>query len=357
MNPNESNAPAKKSLLDVSFDELTRIMTDWEEPVFRARQIREALYVQRRTRIADITTLSKSLRDRLNAHYTLRQLSLEAYIESEKDGTGKYLWRLADGYKIESVVIYEGRRTTFCISSQVGCPLDCKFCATGKMGLLRNLTPGEIIEQVLQMEHRIGRRPTNIVYMGMGEPMLNYDSVMQAAETLTDPDGYGLSPRRITISTSGVIPGIYRFADEERPFSLAISLNSVDDDVRRQIMPISKKYPINDLLDAARYYTEKSGRLITFEYVLLDRFNSTREDARKLVKLTHRLRSKINVIPCNATDEAYRPPSAEKTAVFREHINERSRRITMRKRKGWEIQAACGQLYAENQRRKKSKKS
>ncbi len=357
MNAIESNAQVKKNILDLTFDALMALMDEWEQPAYRARQLREALYVQRCDTFAAMTTLPETLRRQLAADYSLQNLTPVEKISSPKDKTEKFLWQLADGYKIESVVIPEGERTTFCISSQVGCPLDCKFCATGKMGLLRNLSAGEIIEQVLRMEKYIGKRPTNIVYMGMGEPMLNYDAVIHSAKTLSDPGGYALSPRRITISTSGIIPGIYRFADEGQPFSLAVSLNSVKDDVRREIMPVSKKYPIDKLLEAARYYTEKSGRLITFEYVLLDRYNSMVEDARRLVKLTHRLRSKINVIPCNSTEKDYLPPSKKKIERFREHINERSRRITVRKRKGWEIQAACGQLYAANERRKKNKKN
>ncbi len=357
MKPIEAKETDKKSILDLSVDDLRALMKQWGEPAYRARQIYEGLYKHGHKSFEAITNLSKALRQKLNDTFTIRRLRQVDSVTSAKDETRKFLWQLHDGYKIESVIIYEGKRTTFCISSQVGCPLDCKFCATGKMGLLRNLTPGEIIEQVLQMSEIIENRPSNIVYMGMGEPMLNYEAVIASARVLGDMEGFGLAPRRITISTSGVIPGIYRFADEEQPFSLAISLNSVDDEVRKQIMPISKKYPIEKLLHAARYYTEKSGRLITFEYVLLDKFNSTQQDARKLVKLTHSLKSKINVIPCNSDDPLYRPPSKEKTAVFRESVNDRSRRITLRKRKGWEIQAACGQLYAENEKRKKKSKN
>ena len=353
----ETRETPKKSILDLSPDELSALMKDWGEPRFRARQIYEGLYKHGFDSFDSFTTLSKALRKKLAENFVIRRLRQVDSISSEKDGTRKFLWALGDAYKIESVIIYEGRRTTFCISSQVGCPLDCKFCATGKMGLLRNLTPGEITEQVFRMAEIIGSRPTNIVYMGMGEPMLNYEAVIASARVLGDVDGFGLAPRRITISTSGIIPGIYRFADEGQPFSLAVSLNSVDDEVRKKIMPVSKKYPIEKLLQAARYYTEKSGRLITFEYVLLDKFNSTQQDARKLVRLTHSLKSKINVIPCNSDEELYRPPSEEKIAVFRESVNDRSRRITLRKRKGWEIQAACGQLYAENERRKKKPKN
>jgi 23S rRNA (adenine2503-C2)-methyltransferase len=223
------------------------------------------------------------------------------------------------------------------------------------MGILRNLSAGEIIEQVLLMQTEIQSKPTNIVFMGMGEPMLNYNHVIQASELLTDMQGIALGKRRVTISTSGVIPGIKKFTEERQPYSLAISLNSTDEEVRQKIMPLSKKYPIEDLLDAAREYTEEMNRLITFEYVLIDNLNSSLQDAKKLVQLTHRIPCKVNVIPCNSSDPEFRPPSTEKVLQFEEIINARSRRITLRKRKGWEIQAACGQLYAENEKKQKTK--
>ncbi|KAA3617338.1 MAG: 23S rRNA (adenine(2503)-C(2))-methyltransferase RlmN [Calditrichaeota bacterium] len=343
----------KKSILDCSIIELTEYLASINEPSFRANQIFEGIYAQNKISFEEFTTLPLNTRQKLAENFYLRTLEKVEEITSTFDNTQKFLWKLIDGYKIESVIITENKRTTFCISSQVGCALDCKFCATGKMGILRNLTPGEIVEQVLLMQEKIGQKPTNIVYMGMGEPMLNYDSVIQAADILTAPKGLGLGKRRITISTSGVIPGIKRFTKEKQPYSLAISLNSIDDKIREKIMPISKKYPINDLMDAARDYTEQLNKLITFEYVLLDKFNASKEDAKKLVQLTHRIPCKINVIPCNSDEPDYQPPSKEKVQIFEQHINERSRRITLRKRKGWEIKAACGQLYAENVKKKR----
>jgi len=343
----------KKSILDFNDTELVDYFSSIDEPSYRAKQVFEGIYAQNKTTFDEFTTLPKKTRQKLNENFQLRTLIKEDEVISTIDKTQKFLWKLNDGYKIESVIITENKRVTFCISSQVGCALDCKFCATGKMGILRNLTPGEIVEQVLQMQEKIGQKPTNIVYMGMGEPMLNYESVISAANILSAPRGLGLAKRRITISTSGVIPGIKRFTKEKQPFSLAISLNSIDDIIRQKIMPISKKYPIEVLIESAKNYTEQLNKLITFEYVLIDKYNSSIDDAKKLVQLTHRIPCKINVIPCNSKDPEYLPPSKEKIAEFEKHINERSRRITLRKRKGWEIDAACGQLYAKNEKKQK----
>jgi len=347
----------KTSVLDLNKQDLLKFLESNGEKSYRAGQIFEAIYAQNKTSFDDFSTLSIATRKMLDEKFVLRTMHKADETISSIDKTRKFLWKLTDGYKIESVVIYENKRTTFCISSQVGCALDCKFCATGKMGILRNLSAGEIIEQVLLMQTEIQSKPTNIVFMGMGEPMLNYNPVIQAAELLTDTQGIALGKRRVTISTSGVIPGIKKFTEEKQPYSLAISLNSTEEDVRQKIMPLSKKYPIEDLLEAAREYTEVMNRLITFEYVLIDNLNSSPQDAKKLVQLTHRIPCKVNVIPCNSSDPEYRPPSPEKVFQFEEIINARSRRITLRKRKGWEIQAACGQLYAENKKKKKIKEN
>ncbi len=344
----------KKSLLDLTEQELVDFLTSIDEPSYRAKQIFEGVFAQTKKTFDEFTNLPKKMRYKLSENFYLNGLEKEDEIISTVDNTQKFLWKLKDGYKIESVIIKENKRVTFCISSQVGCALDCKFCATGKMGILRNLSPAEIIEQVLHMQENISQKPTNIVYMGMGEPMLNYDSVIQAANILTAPKGLALSKKRITISTSGVIPGIKRLIEEEQPYSLAISLNSIDDKIRKKIMPVSKKYPIRDLMDVVKTYTEQLDKVVTFEYVLLDKFNSSIEDAKKLIQLTHRIPCKINVIPCNSDDPEYLPPSKAKVKDFEQFVND-SRRITLRKRKGWEIKAACGQLYADNVKKKKDK--
>ncbi len=339
----------RKNILDYTEKELENELVNLGEPSYRAKQIFKGLYSSGWKQFADFTTLTKNFRNRLEEQYDITNLEEITTIRSEIDDTTKILWELSDKNRIESVIIYEGNRVTFCISSQVGCALDCKFCATGKMGIIRNLTPGEIIEQVLGMKERSKFPPTNIVFMGMGEPMLNYDAVMQAADILSDPEGLCFSRKKITISTSGIIKQIHRMADEDRPYSLAISLNSVDQEIRRQIMPVSRKYPIDKLMEAARYYIEKTGKRITFEYVLIKNTNATLEDAEKLIELTRGIPCKINVIPCNSDDPEYQPPPWDEVEKFDHYVNKSNHTITIRNRKGWEIKAACGQLYTANE--------
>lgn len=339
----------QKNIFDYTELELAQELEKLGEPAYRSKQIFKGLYSSNWKKFSEFTTLPKHFREEIDKHFSIENLKKIDTIRSDIDGTTKYLWQLPDGKKIESVIIYEGDRVTFCISSQVGCALDCKFCATGKMGIIRDLSPGEIVEQVLNMKDESKNPPTNIVFMGMGEPMLNYEAVMHAADIFSYPEGLCFSRKRITISTSGIIKNIYRMADEDRPYSLAISLNSVTQEIREKIMPISKKYPINDLLNATRYYVEKTGRRVTFEYVLIEGINSSEEDAKKLVKLTKGMPCKINVIPCNSDDPLYQPPTWEQVEKFDQIVNTSNRTITIRNRKGWEIKAACGQLYTENE--------
>ncbi|MBN2426337.1 MAG: 23S rRNA (adenine(2503)-C(2))-methyltransferase RlmN [Calditrichaceae bacterium] len=325
------------------------------QPLFRVRQVLKGLYSKEWDDFNMFSDLPATLRKRLETDFYLRSFKLVETFVSPEDETTKFLWELSDGYRIESVIIYEPTRVTFCISSQVGCPLDCKFCATGKMGLLRDLSAAEIVEQVLQMKKLSKRPPTNIVFMGMGEPFLNYNQVMTAAERLSDPEGMCFSRKKITISTSGIIKNIYRMADENRPFSLAVSLNAANQKVREQIMPVAKKNKLNDIIKAVKYYSDKTKKWVTFEYVLIKNINSSINDALELVKLTHGIPCKINVIPCNSDDPAYQPPDDETIAQFDRLVNKKNKTITIRNRKGWDIKAACGQLYAANKRKNVSK--
>lgn len=339
----------QKNILNYTEKQLEKELTELGEPTYRAKQIFKGIYSSNWKKFSEFSTLTINLRNHLASKFEIKNLEEINTIRSKIDDTTKFLWELTDKNRIESVIIYDGKRVTFCISSQIGCALDCKFCATGKMGIIRNLTPGEIIEQVLQMKEKSKSQPTNIVFMGMGEPMLNYDAVMQAADILSDPEGLCFSRKKITISTSGIIKNIYRMADENRPYSLAISLNSVTQEIRKQIMPVSRKYPIDKLIEAAKYYTDKTGKRITFEYVLIENMNSSLEDAKKLTELTKGIPCKINVIPCNSDDPNYLPPSWEDVEIFDRYVNDSKRTITIRNRKGWEIKAACGQLYAASE--------
>ncbi len=338
----------KTYLLDFSRVQMREYMVALGLEKYRADQIFKAIYSQQLDDFSGFTTLSKKLRQQLDETSLLRALTLTKTTESNSDGTTKFLWQLRDGKSIESVIIYEGKRVTFCISSQVGCALDCKFCATGKMGFLRNLTTGEIVEQVLKMNALAKSPATNIVFMGMGEPLLNLRHVLEASHILSDPEGLAFARKRITLSTSGVAPAIRRIADQDVPFMLAVSLNAVFEEKRREIMPISEKYPLPELFDALRYYVRKTKKRVTFEYVLIGGINDSKKDADQLLRLTAQLPCKINLIPCNSTDPAFPPPPQEQVHWFTEYINENRRTATIRLRKGWEIQAACGQLYSDN---------
>jgi 23S rRNA (adenine2503-C2)-methyltransferase len=343
----------KVYLLDLSFEELSAFVGTLGLEQFRARQIFRGIYVENLTDFAQLTTIPKSLRQELDRSVTIRSLKLVTSTTSVLDGTVKFLWELADGLNIESVIIHEGKRITFCISSQVGCALDCKFCATGKMGFLRNLSSGEIVEQVLLMKERVSGSgtPTNIVFMGMGEPLLNLRNVLKASYLLADPEGLTFSRKKITISTSGMINGIRQLADLNAPFSLAISLNAVFQDKRQQIMPMSILQPLAELQKIIYYYVRRTRRRVTFEYIMINNINDTRRDAGQLLKFTARIPCKINLIPCNSSDPEFPPPDPHKIIWFREYLNAHQRTAMVRLRKGWEIQAACGQLYARNNTR------
>ncbi|TFG98132.1 MAG: 23S rRNA (adenine(2503)-C(2))-methyltransferase RlmN [Calditrichales bacterium] len=351
----QTNNPEKQYLLNYSRTELHQLVQDLKIDSYRADQIFKGIYTQLLPDFSGLTTLSKSLRENLDSAAILRSIKQLTETVSPDNETIKFLWQLSDGRKIESVIIYEGSRITFCISSQVGCALDCGFCSTGKMGFLRNLSSGEIVEQVLLMKQRAKLPPTNIVYMGMGEPLLNLKNVLKAAEILSDPEGLAFSRKKITISTSGIAPAILKLADQDVPFSLAVSLNAVFEEKRKTIMPVSTNYPLNTLLENIRYYVKKTGKKITFEYIMIDGFNDTRVDADRLISLTAGIPCKINLIPCNSEDPAY-PPSPNKTVKwFADYLHDRGRTATVRLRKGWEIQAACGQLYAKNENEKGTK--
>jgi 23S rRNA (adenine2503-C2)-methyltransferase len=338
----------KVYLLDQSKEDLTAYLVGLGHDKYRANQLFHAIYARLLPNFNDISVFSKSLRDQLQDLTILRTFTLVDQIQSQADKTTKFLWQLQDGATIESVIIYEGKRITFCISSQVGCALDCKFCETGQMGFIRNLSSGEIIEQVILMKQQAASVPTNIVLMGMGEPLLNLNNVIKACYVLSDPAGLSFSRKKITISTSGIIPGIRKLADMNSPFSLAVSLNAVFEQKRRVMMPISFRYPLEKLLPTLQYYVHKTKKRLTIEYVLMAGKNDSLTDAKALLKFTSRLPCKINLIPCNTNQDAYRASPPEKIHQFHDYLIKHNRTVTIRMRKGWEIQAACGQLRSKN---------
>ncbi len=312
-------------------------------PKFRARQIYEAVYHRRATDLAQVSNLPKPLREQLALG-----LPEIASVYDSTDGTRRYLLRLADGKTVESVWMPEGERSTVCISTQVGCPVDCKFCLTALLGLERNLTTGEIVGQVLRIAAdrgiQAGLDRLNIVLMGQGEPLLNLANVIKATRLLTDPQGAAVSPRRITLSTSGIIPRIAELGREPVRPKLAISLNASTEEQRRELMPITRKYHLRDLIEACRAYPLRPWEKLTFEYVLLKGVNDTDADARRVAKLLANLNAKVNLIALNpGPGIPFETPEPDRVAAF-QAIVRRSLPCFVRKPRGLDVYAACGQL-------------
>lgn len=331
-------------LKGLSVAELEEYIKSIGEPRYRARQIFTWMYGRNVDTFEAMTNLSKDLRLRLTEGVSLSALELLTSQKSVKDQSEKFVFKLQDGLAIESVLMFEDNRATICVSTQVGCAIDCKFCATGMMGLKRNLSDGEIIDQFLTVQRLKGRKITNVVMMGMGEPFHNYDNLMKACALLTDGDGPNLASKHIVVSTSGLIPRIYQFADEKRKYRLAISLNATTDEVRTRLMPLNKRWPIRELLKAAKYYTEKLGEPVTFEYVLLQGVNDTLADADRLKKMLDRILCKVNLIPYNPTVAAYQRTSEKRILAFYERLSDMRAPVMIRWSKGDDIDAGCGQL-------------
>ncbi len=343
----ETQNKKKTILVGLQKEELRNLMGAIGEPAFRGDQLYKWIYNKQVDTFEHMSNLPRALRQMLQEQFQLSTLTLLAR-EISADGTEKYLWQLSDGHRVESVLIPEERRTTLCISSQVGCALDCAFCATGKMGFLRHLTTGEIVEQVLAAQRLSQHKITNVVFMGMGEPFLNYKRVIAAAQILGDPEGVAIAHRRITISTSGIVPAIRQFAREKHPYGLAISLHSPFQPIREQIMPIAQKFALRELLDSAREYTQQwRHKRITFEYVLLKGVNDRPEDARELIRLLSPLRAKLNLIPYNDCDLGFEAPDESRLNRFLEPLMRAPFTVTVRKNRGNDISAACGQLYVK----------
>jgi 23S rRNA (adenine2503-C2)-methyltransferase len=318
-----------------------------EQPKFRAQQIYDALYRRKVATLERITSLPKPLRDRLAREMSIGLPRIERRFDAA-DGTRRYLLKLDDGRMVETVWMPEEDRSTICISTQVGCPVDCKFCLTARLGLERNLTAGEIAGQVLcvaadqGIEANIDR--LNIVMMGQGEPLLNLAAVLKATRLLTDPKGMAISPRRITVSTSGITPKIQELGRAEARPKLAISLNASTEEQRREIMPITRKYHLKDLIEACRVYPVRPWEKLTFEYVLLKGVNDTDPDARRVAKLLANLKAKVNLIALNpGPGIPYETPAPERVAAF-QAIVRRSLDCFIRKPRGLDVYAACGQL-------------
>ncbi|MEO0042582.1 MAG: hypothetical protein RL329_2030 [Bacteroidota bacterium] len=330
--------------------QLEAALLEMGQPRFRARQIGDWLWKKSVTSFEEMTDLSKHLRGVLNEKFEIKAVLLDK-VQFSADGTVKSRLRLHDGFLIESVLIPvpEDERYTACVSSQVGCSLTCKFCATGKMGRLRNLDPAEIYDQVVltnrQSMERYGHPLTNIVYMGMGEPLLTYKNVMQSIEWITSPDGLNISPKRITVSTAGIAKMIRKLADDGVKFNLALSLHAADDTKRNEIMPINEHNNLEALVSALDYFYQKTKNRITFEYIAFRNFNDSLQDAANLVKICRKIPARVNIIEYNPIDNA-EYEKADDTMIdrFAQHLRDNRVAVTVRKSRGKDIDAACGQL-------------
>lgn len=352
-------------------EELEARFREWGEPVYRVNQLLDWLYQRRSTAWDGMTNLPRSLRERLGAEFTLETLQLVRK-QGAQDTTQKFLWRLADGSLIESVLIpanpalygEASDRHTLCISTQVGCAYGCRFCASGLEGWKRNLGVHEIVEQILSVERwaaaqpadvqatpESGRLVNNIVVMGMGEPLANYDHLLAALKLLNAPWGGGIGARKITISTSGLAPQIRRLAAEPLQFRLAISLHGATDEVRNQIMPVNRKYPLKELTAACEEYQHVKGRMITLEYILIAGVNDALEQTRPLAALAKRLFAKVNLIPYNTVEGLpWKRPDEPACEAFLAALEQQNVTATLRREKGHDIDAACGQLRLKTER-------
>ncbi len=359
-----ASAPAPAvNLYDLSLPQLTDLLKSWGQPAFRARQVWAQLYRNLAPSFDAMTDLPAALRERLRAETRLGVLELSREQTADNGDTRKVLWRLPDGNVLESVLMVYPDRATVCVSTQAGCAMGCVFCATGRMGLLRNVTPGEIMEQVLYFERVLraqareqGSRVTehlitNLVFMGMGEPFANYDRWWQAVERLHDPQGFNLGARNMTVSTVGLVPGIRRLADEQLPINLAISLHAPNDEVRSAMMPVNKKYPIADLMAVTQEYINKTHRRVSFEYVLLQGQNDEVAHAEQLADLVQGMLCHVNLIPWNPVPGAPLQRSHRKRIdAFQQVLIDRGIACTVRQERGVAIAAACGQLAAVPQK-------
>jgi len=341
----------KKTLItEISLQELKDFLSQHHEKSFRAKQIMEWLWKKGVSSFDEMSNLSLSLRELLTQHFELNRIKIEQELKSV-DGTVKFVFLLHDNCLIEGVLIPSSHRITACISSQAGCPLGCKFCATGSMGFKRNLHYSEIFDQFLLMNQKakeyFDKNISNIVYMGMGEPLLNYDNVLKSIELLTSKEGQELSPSRITLSTVGIISEIKRLVDDGFKSGLAISLHSADEKIRKQLMPVENKNPLPALQEAIRYFSEKTGERITLEYLMLQNINDTLQDAEKLSKFCRAFPVKINIIEYNPSKYSeYKASYPDKIKQFADYLESKNMIVNLRKSKGRDIAAACGQLAA-----------
>lgn len=352
--PEENSREGQRlALLDLSYSQLQELLLSWGEPSYRTDQLYKWLYSSLARDFTHMYNLPQGLRDRLEQTADICRLIPLQEVLSPDELTHKLLFGLSDGETIESVLMLYDSRKTVCVSTQVGCALGCAFCATGQRGFTRNLTVGEMIEQVLHFARGLkeqGQRITNVVFMGMGEPLMNYQATWQTIETLTDSRGCNLGARRITISTVGIVPGIERLSRESLQIGLAVSLHAPDDSLRDTLVPINRRYPLRELIAACQGYVNRTGRRVTFEYALAQSVNDSRQQATRLASLLNGLLCHVNLIPVNAIPNSpWQASSKERVRVFQQELSRLGVNNTVRLRKGIEIEAGCGQLHSRGE--------
>ncbi|MBQ9297474.1 MAG: 23S rRNA (adenine(2503)-C(2))-methyltransferase RlmN [Clostridia bacterium] len=339
----------KKNIKDYNLEELKQEFVSISEKPYRAEQVFKWIYEYNVTSFEEMTNLSKELREKLNENYTLKNFSILKKLES-KDGTKKYLFDIQDdGNAIETVLMEYKYGKTLCVSSQIGCRMGCKFCASTGIPFIRGLTSGEIVEQVLAVQRDENVRISNIVFMGIGEPLDNYDNVVKAIRILNHPKGLAIGARHISVSTSGIVPKIYDLAKEQIQCTLSVSLHCPNDEKRSELMPVNKIYNIEELIKACKFYIEETGRRVSFEYALAKDNNDNLEDAKELIKLIRGMNCHVNLIPINKIENGKFIKSTNENIIkFRDYLNEHGIVATIRRELGSDIDAACGQLRRQN---------
>ena len=334
-----------KDIKSMNLDELKEVCVQMGEKPFHAKQLYGWIHQKLAPSYQEMTTLSKGFRQKLEEAYPYRPLEIVEVQTSKLDGTQKYLFELADGNVIESVLMRYHHGNSVCISSQVGCRMGCRFCASTIGGLVRSLTAGEMLDQIYQISRHTGERGSNVVVMGTGEPLDNYDNLLRFIRLLTDENGLHISQRNVTVSTCGLVPQIRRLADEHLAITLALSLHAATDEKRRELMPVAFSWQLDELMEACAYYFEQTGRRMTFEYALVGGVNDTIEDAQKLTALAKPLSAHINLIPVNPIKERdYRQSGRSQIEAFKNKLEKNGINVTIRREMGRDIDGACGQL-------------
>lgn len=335
----------KKDIVSFSYNELQQEMKEIGEKAFRGKQIYEWLHVKLADDFSQMTNLSKGLREKLEAFYEIPQMHVEAHQISKKDPTEKFLFRLWDGNMIESVLMKYDYGNSVCISSQAGCRMGCRFCASTIGGLQRNLAPSEMLRQIYQIQKISGERVSNVVVMGTGEPLDNYDNFLKFIHMLSDEHGLHISQRSITASTCGIVPNMRRLAEEGLQITLALSLHGSSQEKRKKLMPVANRYNLREVLEACDYYFEKTGRRVTFEYSLVKDVNDQPEDIKELTEILRRRNCHLNLIPVNPVRERdYERPDRKNALEFKNKLEKNGINVTIRRERGSDIDGACGQL-------------